>query len=65
MRAVLHFYLQGDSEPHQVTIKPRNQTCYEHDEDSRVVREWMTQREFVKTVLPPKEVQDVAHLAFA
>jgi hypothetical protein len=65
MRAVFHFYLHGDPEPHQVTIKPRNQTSYEHDEDSRVVREWMTQREFVKTVLPPKEVQDVAHLAFA
>ncbi len=64
MRAVFHFYLHGDPEPHQVTIKPRNQTSYEHDEDSRVVREWMTQREFVKTVLPPKEVQDVAHLAF-
>jgi hypothetical protein len=65
MRAVFHFYLHGDPEPHQVTINPRNQTSYEHDEDSRVVREWMTQREFVKTVLPPKEVQDVAHLAFA
>ena len=64
MRAVFHFYLHGDPEPHQVTIKPRNQTSYEHDEYSRVVREWMTQREFVKTVLPLKEVQDVAHLAF-
>jgi hypothetical protein len=48
-----------------VTIKPHNQTSYEHDEDSRVVSEWLTLREFAKTELPPKEVQDVAHLEIA
>lgn len=61
-RAVLLFRFKDDPKPRRVTIKPDNQTSYEHDEDSRVVSEWMTKREFAKTVLPPKEVQDVAHL---
>ena len=65
MRAVLHFYFNGDPMPHQVTIKPFNQTRYEHDEDSRLVGEWMTKREFLKNELPAKEVQDVAHLEIA
>ena len=65
MRAVLHFYLHGDPSPHQVTIKSRNQTSYEHDEDSRLVGEWLAKREFVTNEFPAKEVQDVAHLEIA
>ena len=45
-----------------MTIKPRNQTCYQHDADSRVVAAWMIKRGFAKTTPPAKEVQDVSHL---
>jgi hypothetical protein len=65
LRAVLLFQFKNDPKPRRVTIKPHNQTRYEHDEDSRVVSEWLTRREFAKTELPPKEVQDVAHLEIA
>jgi hypothetical protein len=65
LRAVLLFQFKNDPKPRRVTIKPHNQTSYEHDEDSRVVSEWLTLREFAKTELPPKEVQDVAHLEIA
>jgi hypothetical protein len=65
LRAVMLFHFKNDPKPRRVTIKPHNQTSYEHDEDSRVVSEWLTLREFAKTELPPKEVQDVAHLEIA
>jgi hypothetical protein len=65
LRAVLLFHFKNDPKPRRVTIKPHNQTSYEHDEDSRVVSEWLTLREFAKTELPPNEVQDVAHLEIA
>jgi hypothetical protein len=61
-RAVLLFRFKDDPKPRRVTIKPDNQTSYEHDEDSRLVSEWMTKREFAKINLPAKGVQDVAHL---
>jgi hypothetical protein len=62
LRAVFLFHFKGDAKPRRVTIKPRNQTSYQHDADSRVVAAWMIKRGFAKTTPPAKEVQDVSHL---
>jgi hypothetical protein len=63
LRAVFSVGFKNAAQPRKVTIKPDNQSNYDHDEDSAVFTSWLDKRGFLLPFLPPKNFQDVAHLA--